>query len=209
MPGKPSDWNVIINGAWNLAILTPDGVARELFELPPGQPVEVRVPLDRRAPIMVSHGRITVVPSEIRLAVSPERPEPGELKRAAAVPVKAIASLPRTPVSAAGVNIRYEFDPVPDLLLTVLESGLDPGLGEAGQIIGRGIKRTLSWGAGHLNLDVTQSKASAIVSFNFHRASADGGELTQWLDRVDEMAAEVRGLLARPLGLTILEDAHV
>jgi hypothetical protein len=28
MPAIAHDWTIIINGAWNLAILTPDGIAR-------------------------------------------------------------------------------------------------------------------------------------------------------------------------------------
>ena len=48
---QPSEWSVIILGAWNPAILTPGGIAQRIFKGACGEhPVDVQVPLDGLAP---------------------------------------------------------------------------------------------------------------------------------------------------------------
>ena len=41
MPAEPFSWNAVVVGAWNIAILSPDGVRRRLFDLPEGTPIEL------------------------------------------------------------------------------------------------------------------------------------------------------------------------
>ncbi len=48
MKGTPFDWNVVIIGSWNPAILTPQGITTRLLQLEAGTPVEVQVSLDCR-----------------------------------------------------------------------------------------------------------------------------------------------------------------
>ncbi len=54
------DWDVVVVGFWNPAILTPAGIWKRLFELEQGTPVELEVPIDGLAPYRVSHEEITV-----------------------------------------------------------------------------------------------------------------------------------------------------
>jgi len=43
---EPIDWNVIIVGRWNTAILTPGRIAEKIFQQQPGTGLHVDVPLD-------------------------------------------------------------------------------------------------------------------------------------------------------------------
>lgn len=128
MLGQPFDWNVVVVGAWNVAILTPGGVAKRLFRLPPGTPVEVQVPLDApHAPMQVKRGGmvVAVAPSGMQLTVGPEQSAFSGLQEAAEIAARAIEDLPETPVRAAGVNIRYRFDSIPDQLQSAIGAPID------------------------------------------------------------------------------------
>ncbi|MET0110029.1 MAG: hypothetical protein ABW084_14095 [Candidatus Thiodiazotropha sp.] len=70
--GTPIDWNIVVVGAWNVAILTPEGIARRLFNLEPGTPIEVQVAMDVGAPIRVRHDNIIVQPSPTSLVITPQ-----------------------------------------------------------------------------------------------------------------------------------------
>jgi len=206
MPPSPSDWNVILLGAWNLAILTPDGISRRLFELEPGTPLEIQVPITGhgQAPIRVIHSGLVVEPTSGRLSVTPQEPTEQGLRDAVAVAGKALESLPETPVSAAGINIRYKFDTVPDELVTIQTSTIDDQLAVAGsRIRSRALERALEWNEGVINLTArSNGDGSALLSLNFHRDSLTGPDLLAWLRRVDEMLESAANFMGPVLGLT-------
>ena len=51
---EPGDWNVVIVGHWNRAILTPQGIATRLLQLPPETEIGIEVPMDAIGPYRVS-----------------------------------------------------------------------------------------------------------------------------------------------------------
>jgi hypothetical protein len=208
MAGKPFDWNVVVAGEWNVAILTPMGIARRLFGLDPGTPVEVQVFLDRQAPIRVIYSNVMVVPSGRSLVISPIEPTAKRLGEACAVAARAIESLPETPFSAAGVNLRYQFDAMPDELLNALGSSLDDRLAEANfRTVERSLKRAVRWEQGVLNIQVQETEnASGLLVLNFHRQSAEGGELREWLGQLQMMMQEANRLLASTLRVMIQKE---
>jgi len=208
MAGKRFDWNVVVVGAWNAAILTPEGIAHRLFGLPPGTPVEVQVPLDRQAPIRVVHSNVMVVPSESGLLVVPTEPTPEALRHAVEVASRAIDSLPETPFTAAGINLRYQFDILPDELVQPLTSSLDDQLGDAElKIEGRMLKRTVGWNQGVLNVEIHMNDdASGALMFNFHRQSSDILELKDWLGQVEAMIDRSEHLLSSTFKVRIEEN---
>ena len=57
---NPFDWNVVIVGYWNRAILTPAGVGRRLFGLEEGNPVLVEVPMNGLGPHRVKYSDLTI-----------------------------------------------------------------------------------------------------------------------------------------------------
>jgi hypothetical protein len=198
MPASPFDWNVTLIGAWNLAILTPAGIARRLFGLPQGQALEVLVPLEGRGPIRVTSGDITVVPSEGALVVTPLHPTKEALAHAAEVATRALQDLPETPVFAAGVNIRYAYDDMPTPLIGLSAAPLDDCLsGLDFRVPKRAIRRSILWAPGELNLDVSEEdNASGTVTFNYHLAGTTPAALTAWISRSAEMFINAQKILA-------------
>ncbi len=197
MEGEPYAWNVLIIGAWNAAILTPNGIKKRLFELPEATPVEVEVSLDQPAPHRVIYDGIVVTPLAHALEVSPRRFEFPLLKRATEIARKALQALPETPTSAVGVNIRYNFGTLPDELIDMVKAPIDQTLSDADFAIKGGVtKRALTFDSGVINVEVSQGQAGdGSLTMNFHRDSTVSSDLQAWLSRVDEFVEQSRRIL--------------
>ncbi len=179
---EPLNWNVVVAGYWNPAILTPSGIALRLFGLEKGTPILVELPLEALAPTRVRHEGLTVTAEMGRLAVNADRATYGLLDRARQVAAKAIEDLPVTPLSAAGYNVRFRMSDPPDDLLTAMECGIDNSLSDAGfSIDARSLRRSLKLSPGIVNLSIEQEKEEVMVEFNFHCQSSDHKELVAWM----------------------------
>jgi hypothetical protein len=208
MPAKPIDWNVVVVGAWNLAILTPQGIARRLFQLPPETPVEVQVAVDQPAPIRVVHSGLMVIPSRDNLVVQPVAASARGLRDAANLLATAVRALPETPMTAAGVNVRYSIDPVPDELVHVVDSDADRRLADLGfgNIRDRALLRTVAWEEGVLNCEWHVEPGVARAGYNFHLASNEFARLAAWIEKSEAMIADASRLTSEGLHVEILES---
>ena len=203
------DWSVVVVGYWNPAILTPGGIAKRLFGLPSETPVLVEIPMDGLAPHRVRHEGMTVMATPSRLAVVAETPTLGNLERARHIASKAIETLPETPLTSAGFNIRLKLDDPPERLLTCTAAGLDTSLSDAGFIIkARNIHRSLEHEVGTLNLNVQESEnAETKLEFNFHLESSETKRLCEWLKMPSETIEDnVRRILDSVAGISFQED---
>jgi hypothetical protein len=178
------DWNVVVVGYWNPAILTPTGIAKRLFDLAEGIPITVEVPMDGLAPHRVRHEGIVVTAEPGRLALTVETPTLTNLERARRIAVRAIKALPETPLTAAGFNIRLKLDDPPQRLLRDTAAAIDTSLSDVGLVIkSRSIRRSLEHGKGTLNLYVRQSvHAETRIELNFDRQCTVVDELCGWLE---------------------------
>lgn len=175
------DWNVVIVGFWNRAILTPAGIGRRLFNLEEGTPVLVEVPMDGLAPPRVKNEGLTVTTELGRLVIGADDPQYDVLDRARAIAVTAIESLPETPLTAVGFNVRFRVDEPSDGLLDITSCELDALLSDAAFVIKeRSLKRALTWKEGILNLSINQGE-KVVIELNFHRQSSKKDELVTWL----------------------------
>jgi hypothetical protein len=209
MTPEPLEWNVVVVGAWNRAILTPQGISKRLFQLPPDAAVEVLVALDGLAPMRVVHGAMTVIPDSRQLIVQPDTPSLDGLSKAAEIATRAIASLPETPVTAAGINIRFRFSALPDDAIEAgNSSGFDHRLADsAAKVFMRTTKRSLRWNQADLNIEIIEKDdVSGVVSFNFHRSSSVAAELTEWIGQVAAMHEEAITLLRTLLGVKFKKE---
>jgi len=175
------NWNVVVAGYWNPAILTPAGIARRLFGLPEGTPILIEVPMDGLAPYRVRHDNLTVTAEMGRLVVNADAPTYELLDRARGAAAKAIDGLPETPLTAAGYNVRVRVTDPSNDLLSAATCPVDDLLSDAAfSIRSRGLRRSLEMRDGILNLGIQQDK-DVMVEFNFHRESSRREDLTAWL----------------------------
>ena len=208
---EPSDWNVVILGAWNRAILTPSGIAQRIFQIPVDTPVEMQVSLEGK-PTRVLHEDIAVTVAADALHFNPQASTYDLLHRAMSLAHRALESLPETPVKAAGFNIRYRIiDPTAEFL-QVLSTELDDRLSEADLSIScRGLDRSLVFEDGVVNLSIRNVEGTPnCFSFesNFHRASGRKDELQAWLStEIAQVQRMVQRIAAAMPGVEIGDES--
>lgn len=203
------EWNVVVVGRWNRAILTPSGIAKRIFGLKEGTPVEVYVPIDAIGPYQVKYDSIVVTAGSDRLILQPDEATFDLLEKAKRHAVTAINELPETPFTAAGINIRYmtkdTLQPLVDFTAHESDSRLsDEGL----NIVGRSNRRSVKWNDGQINISVNrQEDESYRIEFNFHRQSTEREELEAWLKTsIEELEAISNTLLKDYIRIDPEED---
>ncbi|GMV22743.1 MAG: hypothetical protein AMXMBFR57_26920 [Acidimicrobiia bacterium] len=196
MSAEPYAWNVVVVGAWNMAILSPDGVSKRLFDLPGGTPIQLEVALDRPGRFKVSHDGILVVPASNRLEIAPEACVLEELKKAAAIGQRAVEKLPETPVTAAGVNIRYRFQELPVSAANMIRTPLDDALADRGFVMRNAdIVRVVELEQGLVTVRLSSRlDGTGTLDVNFNRDSTVPAELSEWLGRLDQFFDVARQL---------------
>ncbi len=198
MPAQPNNWNIIISGAWNRAILTPDGIRKRLFNLPEGTPIQLEVAVDRPGSFRaINTDGVIVVPSSRQLELAVQTNDLVSLKKAGCLGQEALRALPETPVAAVGVNIRYELESLPDELLDLLKTPIDDAYSDGGFTIASStMLRSLKQSPGVVNVEISQSNdGKGAVVMNFHRESNLPNELCEWLDGLDEFFAVAKKLM--------------
>jgi hypothetical protein len=152
----------------------------------------------------VRYGEITVIPSASQLVVGTQRPAASTLKGCTELAARAMEQLSQTPLRAAGVNIRFQLDELPHEIADVLASPFDDVLGDLSHpIVARAVDRTVSWGAGRINVTVdSEDSSSARLVLNFDRQSDLLTDLTAWLREVDGMVQTAKELVSR-MGIVV------
>jgi hypothetical protein len=200
MHASSSHWNIVVLGYWNRAILTPAGIAHRLFKLDDTTPVEVYVPVNVSEPHKVAHKGIQVTVPPGRLMIDPAGATFPQLAEAADVAVNALVSLPETPVTAVGLNVRYHIEDPTDEFLDLLGRRLDDALSDSDQIVlGRVIQRSIQDRDCVLNLKLERPVEGPIeIEFNFHKATTVPEEMSDWIkNRASDLEPSVNAILSR------------
>ncbi len=196
---EATNWEVLVVGYWNRAILTPRGVASMLFKLPEGAGIEIMVPVEGLESAQVKHEGIIVKVDDRRLIIGMEEAKYENLQKAMELGRNALTELPRTPFLAAGFNIRFK---VPDSEFDVdefIKTTSDTRLFEADYKISvYRWKRQIPLSDGLVNLSVAVDDSSEVtIEFNFHRGSKKQEDLVSWLSLPrEEIAQNVNKILS-------------
>ena len=202
------NWNVVIVGHWNRAILTPAGIAYRLFKLPKDTPVQIEVPLDGLAPYRVKHGPVVITAQSAKLNIFTESPSYENLQIALQIASTALNDLPETPVQAAGFNICYRIENIPEVILGYIKSEMDEALSDEGyQISTRVLRRSIQWHQGHINIEVSCDEQSlGIVSLNFEMESGNTKDLITWVNTpIEQIKKTATDIFEKVLMLAIQE----
>jgi hypothetical protein len=204
MPLVPSEWNVVVMGGWNKAILTPVGIMTRLFLAPEAAPL-IEVPVDVVAPVRVNHNDLSVMVDERRLVVEPAKNTFQNLADAMAIAHRAVKGLPETPLTSTGFNVRYKSEKHDVELVPVLQMmtlPIDENFKANGLDIARfGWMRSVGWRDGRVTITASLHAGGVFgLQFNFEQQSSRWEELAQWLETP---ASEVEGFIRTFFG-TIL-----
>lgn len=127
-----------------------------------------------------------------------DTPSFSTLEKAMAIAVKAIQSLPETPFSAAGFNVRFKSEDPSDELLKAIVAPVENTLSDAGFLIeSRAVRHALKFRNGLLNVELASPSASlARIDLNFHKQDNAKDELLTWLSSpIDEIKTAVQKVL--------------
>lgn len=181
-----SDWNVVVVGAWNRSLFTPDRVRRHVLGLESPVKLAVQVVLDFDEPPRISYENLVVSADTKQLLVTALVPTFEGLQKAMQCAGRAVAWLPETPFRAVGINIRLKV-PLPCPAITRhLDSALDLPLSDKGcEIVQRSSGRTLRQGDGRIvNVGITSAEdENALIEINFHSEANAANEITEFLAR--------------------------
>lgn len=205
---QPKDWSVVVVGAWNQAILTPDGIRKRLLHLPDGTPIQIEVAIDQPGSFRVVHDEVIVSPSPGKLDLVAQTQSLAALCKAAQMGKAAILSLPETPFAAVGINIRYEFDEIPANIYDLVAAPIDDIFSDASfKINGAILQRSLDFESGLINVNLTHENNTGSLVMNFHRASTQSNELVTWIDKVETFYQESQKIKTL-LGLQLTEKEY-
>lgn len=199
-----SNWDVVVVGHWNRAILTPSWIGKNLFQLEKGTGIEVAVPIDVFSAPVVKWDGLNVIAEEHRLTVGTREPNYEQLAKAMEAATIALEELPKTPLFAAGFNIRFKATGVCEHLSETMQCPADETLSDAGyEILSKGLKRSIHTrsnvlSAGVVNLAIREGDDKlCAVDLNFHRDSKERADLQEWLSVSPEnIESEVSAILA-------------
>jgi hypothetical protein len=201
---KRTIWNTVVVGKWNPAILSPQGIAVQIFGKAKDVPFEVLVPLDAMGPPKVRIDGYTVVANFEKLVIDSAQSDWEFLDKSRELCLKAIEELPKTPVSAAGYNIRYDIEDPSGEFLELVKPPLDNKITDNGfEILSKEIRKTLRWGDGAINIHITKRGAANFqLLLNFDRMSADNRVLKDWLAiPIEEVRNVTRKIISSVLKL--------
>jgi len=181
---KAIQWNSVVVGKWNPAILTPKGISDLIFDKPTEEPLEVFVPLNAFGPFKVKIDDLLLSADFDRLIIDCEKSVWETIERSRQYCCKAIDVLPKTPLAAAGFNVRYELSEPEEQFIDILNLPLDEKLSDNNfKITGRETRRTFTWKNGSINLHIVKSETTQYdILINFNKNSNNNDELKAWLN---------------------------
>lgn len=196
------NWSLVLLGAWNTAIVTPDWLTKHAglsgqvqIEFPVGNPL---LPIRYTLP-----QGIRLVALQDRLILAPQTVTDEDLAAVEGLARKVLEILTHTPVTAIGVNFEFAEDNPPEDLKSLFKVADSSRLAAADFVVeGSEIRRRLRQGADvALNLALRQVGAPlTTVMLNFHRD----------VDSAQTAAAYLSGRFVkyRDLAVRLLRDVY-
>jgi hypothetical protein len=180
---EPVDWSVVVIGRWNRAILTPAGIGQRLFRVEEGTPLEVLIAIDALGPPIVKHNGLTVVAGSDRLIVQPDALNRDGVAKSCEIARNAISSLPETPLSAVGINLKYRcedyFDPIDNAFTTEIDTrATERGLNR----IESQLQQSYNFESGRVNVIIAIGEdGKRSLAFNFEWQTNRKDDHLNWL----------------------------
>ncbi len=166
MKPKDNSWAVVVAGAWNRMIFTPEWVGKKVFQV---DIVDALVPLMPGLPTRYQIPNMELAVQETKLVGRPRQYEITVLEQTEKSVLTILNLLPHTPIRGVGVNFAFvEEHPGPELLTHFNLKG-DAAITNSWEISAKQIKRKLVTRDDDMILNLTVSYTSnATVEFNGH-----------------------------------------
>ena len=149
-------------------------------------------------------GSLAVAVDSQSLEVNAVQCEYDNLHEAMGVARKALESLPETPISAVGINIRYKLDALPAKTVDRLRCDLDSELAALDYVrVENTISKNVEFNAGVISLILSwDNSGHATLVVNFNRTTQEHSEAIEWLALpIEELRTNAHNIAVRALGI--------
>lgn len=184
MKFKPYNWNVVIIGFWNKAILTPNFIIEKILKKTQGSIFTVEVPIDLFGPPRIKSDDFIIYVDSKQIIIETVDYTIDKLIIAMEYAKNALIELPVTPCLASGFNIRYIIDDIdPKILKKIIESNIDNLLSTLDyDIIDRSFNRTLKFKDGTIKIIISFLNSEKLeFQINFNKDSSNINQLKDWI----------------------------
>jgi hypothetical protein len=209
MRAKSESFSIVVIGAWNPAIFTPEWVA---FNLCTDPNAEVGLSFsigDAAAPRRLTFEDVELFPGRRQIAVLSKMLTVEGIVKAADVVSRILNTLIHTPVAEAGINYGFESNSETELLRDVLLPADSPNLLMGYTINNTSVSRQLCMEGKEYQLNfVISDNNPSVFSFNYHYALSGFNEYINLFkgDAVTENYHASLALLNDTFGLTLSEE---
>jgi hypothetical protein len=174
-------WTVVLQGGWNLSILTPQWLAQNLFKEDTLQ-VEVVITPANKPELRYRTKELILMPSAQRLVLVPTSQDDAYLLRCESVSREILRLLPHTPIAAYGINFRYIEENDVESFSEIFDFDDTINLGDFGASIkSSDIKRQMIIDEKVLNLQLNYADR-VVADFNFHKDVSSAAEAADELE---------------------------
>jgi len=194
---NPGGMSIVLAGAWNRAIFTPQWMIGRLTQ---ATDINIEVPLGNPSlAIRFLFDRLTLRVENDRLIIVADHEDPDSLQRAQKVAVKILEDLPHTPIKGAGINLQFlAGNPEPNgKLISMFRLSDDGSLADAHlKVMATSIERKISDDKQIITLLLSyQEDSKILVSLNFHTEAKTAEDakicLSNDLKQITARAAEI------------------
>jgi hypothetical protein len=110
MKAVSGDWTIVLAGSWNMAILNPSWMAREIFC---ADPITVEVVVgEGTLALRYSHHNVAITPHPERIIFNATDASEAGLQTVEELACRLLEKLPVTPLVGVGINFGFEEDDV-------------------------------------------------------------------------------------------------
>lgn len=196
-------WSVVLVGAWNTAIFTPDW----LTKLMGVSNMEVQIEFPIANPLLAvryTFQNVRMVTHRDRLVLAPMTNDDAVLERVEFLTKAILRTLTHTPITSLGINLEFVEDDIPELLKIIFPREDVPRIAAEDFIVGdtevrRDLRRSQGQDEG-FRLVLRRSDSGVTIRVNFHKDVADTTVAGAYL--------EGRVLKCRDLALRFLKDVY-
>ncbi len=175
---------IIVIGAWNPRIFSPGWVGQHLVqgEAEIGVGIMIGSPT---MPLRLTFGGVHVTVNINRLLVEPQELDDPSLERMQNCASAVVQLLSHTPMTAVGINFRFDEDEPQQGLLRTFEASDSAGLADFGaEVVQRGVRRQINHDGVTINLSLElRPNGHVVFDFNFHRDVAGSEAALEHLGR--------------------------
>lgn len=172
MKEKIEKWSIVLVGAWNTAIFTPDWLTKLMGVS--GMEVKIEFPIaNPLLPIRYTFQNVRMMMHRDRLIFAPTTGDTAVLERVEFIAKTMLRTLTHTPMTSLGINFEFVEDNIPELLKEIFPQNDMARIAAADFIVGGAeVRRELRRSQDQdevLKLTLRRSGPDVTIHINFHK----------------------------------------